>query len=72
MCPIICLEMFAPKKEQIQLKPSVFNYSVRGLNTALVPDNTGVLDKAMQPTTFPSVEVYKKKSIFGLEWPCHK
>ena len=64
--------MFAPKKEQIQLKPSVFNYSVRGLNTALVPDNTGVLDKAMQPTTFPSVEVYKKKSIFGLEWPCHK
>ena len=72
MCPIICLEMFAPKKEQIQVKPSVFNYSVRGLNTALVPDNTGVLDKAMQPTTFPSAEVYKKKSIFGLEWPCHK
>jgi len=72
MYPIICLEMFAPKKEQIQVKPSVFNYSVRGLNTALVPDNTGVLDKAMQPTTFPSVEVYKKKSIFGLEWPCHK
>ena len=72
MCPIICLEMFAPEREQIQVKPSVFNYSVRGLNTALVPDNTGVLDKAMQPTTFPSVEIYIKNSIFGLEWPCHK
>ena len=65
MCPIICLEMFAPKKEQIQLKPSVFNYSVRGLNTALVPDNTGVLDKAMEPTTFPSVEVYKKNQYLA-------
>jgi len=65
MCPIICLEMFAPKKEQIQVKPSVFNYSVRGLNTALVPDNTGVLDKAMEPTTFPSVEVYKKNQYLA-------
>jgi len=56
------------KKEQIhgeQVKPSVFNYSVRGLNTGLVPDNTGVLDKAMQPTTFPSVEVYKKNQYLA-------
>ena len=69
-----CVPQSVLKKEQShgeQAKPSVFNYSVRGLNTALVPDKTGVLDKAMQPTTFPSVEIYKN-SIFGLEWPCHK
>ena len=63
-----CVPQSVLKKEQShgeQAKPSVFNYSVRGLNTALVPDNTGVLDKAMQPTTFPSVEIYKKLNI----WP---
>ena len=65
-----CVPQSVLKKEQSheeQAKPSVFNYSVRELNTALVPDNTGVLDKAMQPTTFPSVEIYKTKNQY-LAW----
>ena len=61
-----CVPQSVLKKEQSheeQAKPSVFNHSVRGLNTALVPDNTNVLDKAMQPTTFPQWKFIKTQYL---------